>query len=334
MTTKKGQIYLYGEQHHNEAMEKKQLELWYNHYHNDGMRHLFVEYPYYTAEFLNIWMKADDNEILDMLIDDLKLHSEAGEMGEDFANMVKFFEMLKAHLPETVFHGTDIGHQYDMGQKFLQHLRDNGLEGSEKYRIAQENIEQGVLYRDKLQANDSRRSEMMVQNFIREFDALGGESVMSLFYGMEHVCFGNYPDSHGGGVTMASRLKERYGDNLHAVSLIDLMETVGTPEEVVIAGRPYTAQFFGKNNIGHGHPTIADIAFWRLDNAYDEFAGNAPTGDWLPYNNYPTPVKSRDVFVIAYTMKSGEIMRMYHRADEGAVYEGKPATVGFVVEEE
>ncbi len=51
-----GQIYLYGEQHGNDAILEKELELWYDHYHKDGMRHLFLEHPYYTAEFLNIWM--------------------------------------------------------------------------------------------------------------------------------------------------------------------------------------------------------------------------------------------------------------------------------------
>jgi len=34
------------------------------------MRHLFVELPYYTAEFLNIWMKSDSDEILDELYND------------------------------------------------------------------------------------------------------------------------------------------------------------------------------------------------------------------------------------------------------------------------
>ena len=31
------------------------------------MRHLFIEMPYYTAEFLNIWMQSDSNDILDLV---------------------------------------------------------------------------------------------------------------------------------------------------------------------------------------------------------------------------------------------------------------------------
>ena len=47
----KGQIYLYGESHGVERILNKELERWQGYYNDDGMRHLFVEYPYYTAEF-------------------------------------------------------------------------------------------------------------------------------------------------------------------------------------------------------------------------------------------------------------------------------------------
>jgi len=48
----------------------KEFELWHEYYNNKNMRHLFVELPYYTAEFLNIWMKSDSDEILDELYND------------------------------------------------------------------------------------------------------------------------------------------------------------------------------------------------------------------------------------------------------------------------
>ena len=54
-----GQIYLFGELHGNAQHIDLQFDLWYNFYHNYDMRHLFIELPFFTAEFLNIWMQKD-----------------------------------------------------------------------------------------------------------------------------------------------------------------------------------------------------------------------------------------------------------------------------------
>ena len=51
-----GKIYLYGEMHANKKIYSKELQLWKEHY-EQGMRHLFIESPYYTGELLNDWMK-------------------------------------------------------------------------------------------------------------------------------------------------------------------------------------------------------------------------------------------------------------------------------------
>lgn len=66
-STPSGQIYLYGESHGVEEILNKEVELWCDYYHNENMRHLFIEMPYYTAEFLNIWMQSDSNDILDLV---------------------------------------------------------------------------------------------------------------------------------------------------------------------------------------------------------------------------------------------------------------------------
>ncbi len=55
-----GEIFLYGENHSVEEILEKEFELWSSYYQNDGMRELFVELPYYTAEYMNVWMKSDD----------------------------------------------------------------------------------------------------------------------------------------------------------------------------------------------------------------------------------------------------------------------------------
>ena len=59
-----GQIYLYGELHGNDNIYAAELEQWQSYYQEQNMRHLFVELPYYTAEFLNLWLQADNDDIL------------------------------------------------------------------------------------------------------------------------------------------------------------------------------------------------------------------------------------------------------------------------------
>ncbi|WP_323089745.1 hypothetical protein [Allobaculum sp. JKK-2023] len=44
-----GTIYLYGEQHSSKHILDEEFSLWSDHYHNQGMRHLFIESGYPTA---------------------------------------------------------------------------------------------------------------------------------------------------------------------------------------------------------------------------------------------------------------------------------------------
>ena len=85
-----------------EAILEKELTLWSSYYHNDGVRDLFVELPYYTAEYMNIWMKSEDNDILDLLYQDwagTAMYSQ---------EIVNFYKQIKIECPETVFHGTSV----------------------------------------------------------------------------------------------------------------------------------------------------------------------------------------------------------------------------------
>ena len=50
----KGKIFLYGETHGVERIFARLLEIWNEYYHNQNMRHLFIEFPYFTAEYLNM----------------------------------------------------------------------------------------------------------------------------------------------------------------------------------------------------------------------------------------------------------------------------------------
>lgn len=100
-----GKIFLYGEIHAVDYIIDMEFDLWSAYYHNDGMRHLFVELPYYSAQFMNIWMKSDNDDILDSLFRDWT------GTAADSPDCYNFYKRIKTECPETIFHGTDIGHQ-------------------------------------------------------------------------------------------------------------------------------------------------------------------------------------------------------------------------------
>ena len=56
-----GRIYLYGETHATQAHLDQELAAWNDYYHQQGLRDLFIEAPSYAADFLNLWMQAEDD---------------------------------------------------------------------------------------------------------------------------------------------------------------------------------------------------------------------------------------------------------------------------------
>ena len=94
----KGEIYLYGEEHSKQSILDKELSIW-GEYYEKGMRDLFVEFPYTDAQFLNLWMQADDDELLDLQFKDWG-GTEGGTEVEK-----NFLKQIKEQYPETVFHG-------------------------------------------------------------------------------------------------------------------------------------------------------------------------------------------------------------------------------------
>ena len=71
------EIYLYGEWHSDSHILDRELEIW-GEYYKKGMRDLFVEYPYTDAQFLNLWMQADDDELLDQQFKDWEVDKFQG----------------------------------------------------------------------------------------------------------------------------------------------------------------------------------------------------------------------------------------------------------------
>ena len=302
-----GQIYLYGEVHSDERITNKEIELWHTYYHDKGMRHMFIEYSYYLAEYLNQWMHEDSDTILEQLYDDVEgtvSHSEV---------MLAFFRKIKKDYPETIFHGVDVGHQYSTtGKRYLRDLLDRGYdESSEKYLRAKECIEQGQKYYGKDGYDHEYRENAMAQNFIREYQAIAGTDIMGIF-GTAHVDSQFALPSDRVPMIMANQLKNTYGDSLHTENLALVHEPLSV-DTIRVNGKDYQAPYFGKFDLPLKDNKYRK--FWRLENAYNDFKDYSKTGDVLPYNNYPMKIEVGNVYVIEYTKVDGTVRTVYHRSD-------------------
>lgn len=318
-----GQIYLYGEQHSVKAILDKEIELWCDYYDNNNMRHLFVELPYYTAGFLNIWMHSDNDDILEAIYNDC--------IGTSWHNLyvMDFYKIIKSKCPDTIFHGTDVGHQYDTtGERFLKYLEENNMVGSEQYKLTQEAIEQGKYYYNH--SDDVYRENKLAENFIREFNSLSGESVMGI-YGGAHTGL-DAMDYTGSVPCMAKQLKKAYRKIIHSEDLSDIAKDIEpiSVDTITINGKDYEASYFGKQDLS-GFKDYAYREYWRLENAYSDFKDQSKKGDFLPYDNYPMRIETGQVFVIDYIKTDGSSIRTYYRSD-GTRWNGRPTTEQFTVE--
>ena len=322
-SAEKGQIYLYGELHSVPEIKQKEFEIWNHYYHEKGMRHLFVEYSYFMAEYLNQWMQAEDDAILDQIYQNIE-----GTAGHSQATL-DFLHSIKENCPETVFHGTDVGHQYwSTGQQYLADLEAAGQQDSEQYRLAQENIEQGeTFYGDpsKGEADFAYRENAMVENFRRAYDALPeGTSIMGI-YGNAHVLVYEKDYSTGTVPSMAGQLRETYGDDFHTLDLgfAEDVAAIGTTETVTLNGKEYTAVNLGASK---------GMQFWQVLDAYEDVKDLPKTVHSFRCVSYPCSVENGEVFIIDTTLQDGTVERRYYRADD-LEQARTPVTVGFTVEE-
>ena len=205
------QIHLYGESHGEPLFYQKELEVWEKFY-SKGHRDLFVELPYYSAEFLNLWMHADDDVILNQYYEDID-----GTLSH-VEEYLDFLHEIKEKYPQTVFYGTDVGHQYfSTGKRYLEYLENVGLKDSENYKLAENCIEQGKVYYDDCEHNatDPYREQKMGENFIDAYNRLGQKEIMGI-YGSYHI---NLKDEN----IMAAQIKAHYGDVVECISIYSLL---------------------------------------------------------------------------------------------------------------
>lgn len=312
-----GQIYLYGEEHAVKSVLNEELDLWNAYYRDNGMRHLFVELPYYSAELLNVWMQSENDEILDLLYQDWEgtaMHSP---------DVIDFYKQIKNDCPETVFHGVDVGHQYDTtGARYILFLHESGYdETSELYRRAETVIAQGQQY---YQEEDSvYRENMMTENFIWEYDRLDGADVMGIF-GTAHTGPEGLDYITKTVPCMANQLAQYYGTALHAEDLT-LAKAAYAVETFKIGEKEYIASYFGQMDLSAFFPDYQYREYWLLESAYDDFKDYPTTGNVLPYNNYPMEIEKYQVYVVEYTKTDGSVIREYHRAD-GNMWQGTLVT--------
>ena len=210
-------IMLYGETHGQQLYNEIEFDLWKG-YYDEGCRSLFVELPYYTAEYLNIWMKEDSDEIIDQIFEDIK--GTACSTESDY----EFYQKIKQQCPETVFYGTDVGHQYDVtGARYLEYLESIGQKGSKNYRLAEECIEQGRRYREEGSNNgiSEFRESSMTDNFVAAYARCGSDRIMGI-YGSYHTDLTNKD-------LMAGRIKERLKDKMSSVDITSIAYGVNKP---------------------------------------------------------------------------------------------------------
>lgn len=311
-----GHIYLYGEEHDVAQFLEEELALWQG-YYQTGMRHLFVELPAYTARYLNQWMQEDDDRILDALYGDWTGTAVHSPQVKDF------YRQIKASCPETVFHGTDVGHQYDStGSRYLRMLEETGADEAETAEI-RDAIEQGeTYYRLPEKEAEVYRENTMAENFQREYEKLNGASVMGV-YGAAHTDV-NALDWSGQVPCMAAQLYRLYGDRLHAQRLE--RKPLRT-ETISVGSRSYQASWFGEQDLRETlDGSYLSREFWRLENAYPDFSDTKLLGDVLPADNYPMTIREGQVFLIDYHMADGSLRRCYYRCD-GTQWKGRLATL-------
>lgn len=324
VTKASGRIYLYGEIHAEAKIMDKEFELWSDYYQNEGMRHLFIEHSYYTAEYLNLWMQADNDDILEAIYEDWE------GTAAHTPHTKTFFKKIKRECPETIFHGTDVGHQYDRtGKRFLSYLEANDLTESEQYTLTAEAIQQGRTYYTT--KDDAYRENKMTENFIRAFEKLGSEDIMGI-YGAAHTGLDAMDYETQSVPCMANQLQEYYGDNLYSEDLSWVFRDIEPlrVDYITLRGKEYKALYFGKQDLT-GFKDYAYREYWRLEGAYEDLKELTLTENVLPYDNYPMLIETGQAFEIKYT-KVDNSVEIEHYLSTGMVWEGMDSTQQIIVE--
>ena len=327
-----GTVYLYGEEHAHEEMIAQELEQWEELY-AAGARDLFLEDGYASAQLLNRWMQAEDDALLNEHFKALR-----GTYGGSEPYQA-FYEKIKQNCPETIFHGTDIEHQYrSLGYQYLTCLAAEGKKDSPEYAQVLESIQQAKQYYSYSYAGkeaeaDVYRENCMAENFMRELDALDTKKktdVMGI-YGAVHTALDGMNYRDGTVPCMANQLRQKYGERIVSKDLRSNSRDLPKETTLTIAGKTYTAIYLGEEDIAAWADKAVSRRFWRVEDAYADFTAQPKTNDVLPCNGYPVPVQEGQAFALEYILKDGTTQWKYYAAD-GTVWQEMPSTREYAVE--
>lgn len=209
-------IYLFGEAHGSPAIMKFEEEQWKNCYAN-GMRHLFVEFDYWTAKLLNVWMHEESDEIL------MALYKATENTCSHIPEFLEFYRNIKANCPETVFHGIDIWGGPEIED--LPEWIEAEIITEEESKILKNNAEcrnNFLKYETEYYSPWAIREPQMTLNFIREFDALPADEKIMGIFGNAHVCYDREPT--GNCDSMRVQLEKHYGIKIECTDITYLCE--------------------------------------------------------------------------------------------------------------
>ena len=284
-----------------------------------------AEYPYTDAQFLNLWMQADDDELLDQQFKDWEGTAGGTEIVKDF------LKQIKKNYPKTVFHGTDVGHTWhSTGPRYLKYLKSTGQMDTEEYQRALLNIQQGKRYARIRQTNEEAaeqyREDRMVENFQRSYQELEEThrtDIMGI-YGNAHIVNTGYLNAE---YYMAKQLKESYGEKLYTTDLTQEPQRIDTLE---VSGKTYTAFYYGEQDIS-AFTDYKSRKFWRLEDAYEDFKDLPKMHEFLPSDNYPVRIEAGQVFAVEYLLSDGSTEWRYYRSD-GTMQDGQLITMRIKME--
>ena len=306
-----GKIYLYGEFHGQKKILDEELELWQNYYHQEGMRHLFLEDPYFKAQLLNIWLQEDSDEILEEIIGS----------NFDLDAVHNFFRAIKETCPDTVFHGVDVSgyKSTHAGYIYRDYLETNNLSDSELYKLNEKAIEDVIHYTKT--SDGAFREQRMYENFIREFNQLD-ESVMAIF-GNAHVS-NDQVTMESQTYTSLAKLLSDHIDNrvvrtdLSYALLNDLLEEAISYDEMIIGDKTYQVAFYGRNEFT-GSDMILSYDYYRVIDAFDDFKDNHQLDTVIYPYHYPMKLSDQEVYLTVAHLKDKTTMNYY--AITNGIYE-------------
>lgn len=309
-------IFLLGERHSRGTYMEEELAQWQYYYEEYGMRHLFIEFGYCSAQVLNLWMDAEDDAWLELWYENLE-----GTAAYVPATL-DFLRGIKEKCPETVFHGTDVEHQIrNTGEAYIAYLEENGLTETEEYALARECAEQAELYYQNF--NYGYREERMVENFIREFDSLEGESIMGI-YGSAHTDLDgaafNYPDIP----CVANQLKDRYVGQVVSWDVFSFIKLGQTEVQTIdLGGTEYEARQVSKVSGRAAGTGVNSRTYWLLENPGEDFADWKGTGETLAFADCPV-MRIGDVIVLEVEKADGTVEQTVYLCG-GETVEGRLA---------